>query len=123
MTSVLLDTNIIIDYSRDNANAVGFVENLGILPSISVITVAEIIQGVRDKERPFFRDVFEVWNVIPINHEIALLAGEYRLRYFKSHNLGLADAFIAASASIQNAELVTLNIKDFPMFGMLKRPY
>ncbi len=123
MTSVLLDTNIIIDYSRDNPNAVELVENLDILPSISVITVAEIIQGVRDKERPFFRGIFEVWNVIPISREIALLAGEYRLQYLESHNLGLADAFIAASASIQGAQLTTLNIKDFPMFRMLQRPY
>ncbi len=98
MSSVLLDTNIIIDYSREMREAVKFVETLEQSPCVSVITVSEIIQGVRDKERPFFRDLFEVWEVLPINHEVALLAGEYRLQYFKSHNLSLADALIGGSA-------------------------
>ncbi len=48
---MMLDTNIVIDYSRDNPNAVNFVESLSTLPSVSVITVAEIIQGVREQKR------------------------------------------------------------------------
>jgi len=51
------------------------------------------------------------------------LAGEYRLTYIKSHNLGLADAFIAASAKINEKQLVTLNAKDFPMIEGIERPY
>jgi len=123
MSPFLFDTNIVIDYSCDNPKAVEFVETQTVLPSVSVITVAEIIQGVRDKERPFFQRVFEVWNVLPITHEIALLAGEYRLAFFKSHNLGMADAFIAASAKFHKQQLATLNVKDFPMSKGLKRPY
>jgi predicted nucleic acid-binding protein len=38
-------------------------------------------------------------------------------QYYKSHNVGLADAIIAASASSIDALLVTLNRKHFPMFN------
>lgn len=123
MNSSLLDTNIVIDYSRNNSKAVEFVETLAALPSVSVITVSEIIQGVRNRERPFFKHIFDVWNVVPIIHETALLASEYRLKYYKSHSLGLADAYIGASAIIHDLQLATLNVKDFPMVENLQRPY
>ncbi|MDD9909583.1 MAG: type II toxin-antitoxin system VapC family toxin [Ahrensia sp.] len=121
--SVLLDTNIIIDYSREKSGAAGFIESLTAVPCVSVITVTEIIQGVRDAERPFFQNMFAVFEVLPITHDVALLAGEMRWRFSKSHNLGLADACIAASSQHYDRPLATLNVRDFPMFDGLMRPY
>ena len=43
--------------------------------------------------------------------------------YGKSHNTGLADAIIAASAEIRQAHLVTFNRKHFPMLTNLIVPY
>jgi predicted nucleic acid-binding protein len=41
----------------------------------------------------------------------------------KSHNVGLADALIAATAESRQAALVTLNIKHFPMLANVVVPY
>jgi predicted nucleic acid-binding protein len=52
----------------------------------------------------------------------AMLAGEYLNTYAKSHDLQIADALIAATASIAGEELATLNTKHFPMLAAI-RPY
>ena len=39
------------------------------------------------------------------------------------HEVGLADAVIAATAESLGAELKTLNVKHFPMLKGLKPPY
>jgi len=44
---------------------------------------------------------------------IAKLAGKYKMIFYKSHNLSIPDALIAASAKISNAILVAKNIKHF----------
>ncbi|MEI6422521.1 MAG: hypothetical protein WCP55_09900 [Lentisphaerota bacterium] len=41
----------------------------------------------------------------------------------KSHNLGIADCLIAASAIASNAKLKTLNLRHFPMFKNLEAAY
>ena len=41
----------------------------------------------------------------------------------KSHGVGLADAIMAATAETENADLKTLNIKNYPMFSGLKPAY
>jgi predicted nucleic acid-binding protein len=38
---------------------------------------------------------------------------ELMLKYSKSHGLAVPDAFIAATAIINNVKLYTLNVKDF----------
>lgn len=50
--------------------------------------------------------------------------GGVLLRHFQaSHGLDVSDALIAATAAQHGLELATLNIKHFPMFKGLKRPY
>ena len=53
--------------------------------------------------------------IIPLNAEIARQGGLYRRNYGPSHGVGLADALIAASATLHQAQLVTLNARHFPM--------
>lgn len=43
--------------------------------------------------------------------------------YGKSHGVGLADAIVAATAQIENAELKTLNTKHYPMLKGLQPAY
>ena len=61
--------------------------------------------------------------IVPVDREIAIKGGTYRRDYFKSHNTGLADALIAATADIRQARLVTLNRKHFPMLTDIITPY
>ncbi|KAA3419994.1 PIN domain-containing protein, partial [Streptococcus pneumoniae] len=53
----------------------------------------------------------------------ASLAGDYVRQYGPSHGVDPIDALIAATAKSANLQLATLNLKHFPMFKGLKRPY
>ena len=55
-----------------------------------------------------FRSAFDISPVYP---EIAVRGGLFRREYGKSHNVGLPDALIAATAEFIGAILVTLNEK------------
>jgi predicted nucleic acid-binding protein len=54
---------------------------------------------------------------------LAVQGGLYRRDYGKSHNVGLADALIAATATQRRVPLVTLNRKHFPMLQDVIVPY
>ncbi|MDY6805975.1 MAG: type II toxin-antitoxin system VapC family toxin [Cyanobacteriota bacterium] len=121
---LLIDTDVLIDYLRENALAVDFLENLTQLLLISSMTVAELYAGVREgKERTALDNFIMVFEVVPIDEKIAQLGGLYRRDYGKSHGVGLPDALIAATANIKQAKLVTLNKKHFPMLADVIVPY
>lgn len=121
---LLIDTDVLIDYLRENALAVDFLENLTQLLLISSVTVAELYAGVREgKERTALDNFIVVFEVVPIDEKIAKLGGLYRRDYGKSHGVGLPDALIAATANIKQAKLVTLNQKHFPMLTDVIIPY
>jgi|SRR5580765_5035007 len=121
---LLVDTNVLIDYSRDYSAAVEYLESLETPPLVSAITVAELYGGVREgSERKALDELVKRLTVIQISGEIAEAGGLYRRDYFKSHGVGLADAIIAASAESVNATMVTLNKKHFPMLSTVIVPY
>jgi len=120
----LLDSCILIDYSRGHQGAVTFVESIENTPDVSVLTMTEILSGVRNqREERLFDRLFSVMGLIPVNAEIATLASDYLRQYRGSHQLDPFDAIIAASATSQGLELVTLNLIHFPMMDGIKRPY
>ncbi len=121
---LLVDTDVLIDYLRDRAEAISYLEGLAEAPLVSVITVAELYAGVREgAERAKLDSFIRAFEVVPVNQEIAVRGGLYRRDYIKSHNVGLADALIAATAEIRQAALVTLNSKHFPMLAKVVVPY
>jgi predicted nucleic acid-binding protein len=121
---LLLDTDVLIDYLRDRVEAVTYLENLAELLLISAVTVAELYAGVRDgAERIALDNFIQAFEVVPVDEAIAIKGGLYRRDYGKSHNTGLADALIAATAEIRQAALVTLNKKHFPMLANVIVPY
>ncbi len=61
--------------------------------------------------------------VLDITHDIGVKAGEYLKKYRASHGVGAIDALIAATAESHSLNLATLNLKHFPMFKDLERPY
>ncbi|MEJ7710862.1 MAG: PIN domain-containing protein [Pyrinomonadaceae bacterium] len=49
---LLIDTDVLIDYLRDQEQAIAYLESLTELPLIAAMTVAELYAGVREgKER------------------------------------------------------------------------
>ncbi len=121
---LLLDTDVLIDYLRGRAEAVSYLESLDMPLLVSTITVAELYSGVREgQERQQLELFLHVFNFVPLEIDTAIKGGLYRRDYGKSHNVGLADALIAATAELQQATLVTLNKKHFPMLNDVYVPY
>ena len=122
--ALLLDTDVLIDYLRGDEQAVAFLEGLTSPLLVSAITVAELFAGVREgKERTTLGSFIGAFEVVEVSAAVAEKGGLYRRDYRKSHNVGLADALIAASAEHAGARLVTLNAKHFPMLTDLVVPY
>jgi predicted nucleic acid-binding protein len=121
---LLLDTDVLVDYLRGRTEAVTYLESLTEVLSTSAITVAELYAGVRDGPERTKLDAFlSAFDLVPVEQEIALKGGLYRRDYGKSHNMGLGDALIAATAEVQGLTLVTLNKKHFPMLADVIVPY
>ena len=121
---MLLDTCIVIDILRGRAAALDFVLDLADVPSLSAITATELMAGVRDaRERRCIEGLLAHYRILDIGAEIACLAGDYVRRYGPSHGVDPIDALIAATAMTHALELATLNVKHFPMFKGLRRPY
>lgn len=121
---LLIDTDVLIDYLRSRAEAVTYIESLTEPLMMSAITLAELYAGVRDGAERAALDAFAgAFTVLPVDDEVAVQGGLYRRDYGKSHNVGLADAWIAATAETAQASLVTLNDKHFPMLSNVTVPY
>jgi len=122
--SFLFDSDVLIDGLRGHPAAVEYLRRVQGRQIVSVMTVAELYTGVREgAERRALEALLETFEIIPLQVKTAIAAGLFRRTFLKSHNLGIADALIAATAESENASLVTLNRKHFPMFTDLIIPY
>jgi len=122
---LVVDTDVLIDYLRDQPQAVAFLESTEQPLATSVITVAELYAGVRDGEERQRLDGFvAAFDVLTLDSpQPAQRAGLWRRQYGPSHGTGLADALIAACAEAAGATLVTLNRRHFPMLAEVLVPY
>jgi predicted nucleic acid-binding protein len=117
---VIIDTNIVIDHIRQKditkdtiliKLSKKFDKNT---IAVSTITIAELFAGKStrniNKETALLR-IISPFRIIPVNYEIAKLAGE--ISRDNKNYLELADATIAATSIINHAPLLTLNENDF----------
>lgn len=124
MSRFIVDTDVLIDATRGVSAAVAFFEKFESEIILSVITIAEIYSGFKsDKEEQRVIKFCNIFEKIEVNEEIAILAGRFRRKYVKSHASGMADYVIAATAHYEDATLVTLNKKHFPMLTDILVPY
>ena len=124
MNKVLFDTDVLIEYLRGKDEAQIYIDSIQDLVYMSSITMAELYAGVRKGEESRKLDVFiETFEVISLNKNIAKMGGLYRNQYKPSHGTGLADALIAATAKEIGAQVITFNIKHFPMLNDVIKPY
>ena len=122
--SILLDTDVLVDFLRGHSKALAFVNAQSDRIILSSIVVAELFAGVRgDAEQVVLEDFISLFRVISVDAEIAKTGGLYKRDYARSHGIGLADAILAATAESENAELKTLNTKHYPMFKGLRPAY
>ena len=118
---ILTDTSFIIEYLRGQPAAANFTKNHGKRNlAINTVIALELYQGARNKTE--FQKIQKELNgffMLPINETIAQLALQIGQKYALSHNIGLSDTFIAATALIYGLELRTLNLKDFHFIPQL----
>lgn len=118
MKTVLIDTDILIDFFKKQEKAERLISKLTseFDPVISILSISELCAGWNQKEASFFLPkLYRLVRVEPITLEIAEKAGLLRHEYKKKgRELGLADCLIAATALCSDAYLLTRNIKDYP---------
>ena len=124
---MLVDTDVLIDFLRGHEPAVSFVNLESDRIILSAIVVAELYAGVRGREGEAEQTALDrflsLFRVVQVTAAIARLGGLYKRDYGKSHGISLADAVVAATATLENAELKTLNVKHYPMFDALEPAY
>ena len=125
MTSdILVDTDVMVDYLRGHDKAVLFVKKQAGRIILSSIVIAELYAGVKDgPEQATLDDVVSLFRVVPVTADIAKAGGLLKRDFGRSHGLSLADAIMAATAQVENAQLSTLNVKHYPMLPGLKPAY
>ncbi len=123
----LLDTSVIVDHLRGRDQATQLLEEwVGADESLaaSELTRFELLAGTRPDEHDQLEGFFSVLSWVPVTEEISRRAGEFARRYRRSHSgIGVADYLLAGTALALSAELVTTNVRHFPMFDDLHPPY
>jgi predicted nucleic acid-binding protein len=96
MNSLILDTDVLIDYHREHPDAVAYIDSLTEAPAIPAVVVAERYAGVSNgHERAKLDELAATSHIIPLTREMAVRGGT----------------------------LVTLNRKHFPMLPNPLVPY
>ena len=120
----LIDTDVLIEYLRGSEPVAKFLEALEGDLLVSAISVAELFSGARGPEELAALDQFMLaFEVVPVDERLARQGGILRQEYQPSHDTGLADALIAASAMASGAELLTSNRRHYPMVKSVRAPY
>ena len=119
----LLDTDVLIEHLRGSDAATAIVAeaaNQG-KAACSVLTRFELIAGMRSPERHAIRSLLSVLVSLEVTDEISTRAGEMARTYRRSHSsISAIDYLIAATAEVEGADLLTRNVRHFPMFSDLK---
>lgn len=122
----LLDTTVAIDHLRRVPRAVELVEELaerGDLAASELVRY-ELLAGARIDELETIELFCAALEWVPVNRRVARVGGELARHFHASHS-GIEDVdyLIAATALILDAELLTTNVKHFPMFDGLEPAY
>ena len=125
MTS-MVDTSVLIDYLRGHDGAADLLERARTTGPLhaSEITRIEILAGMRKGEEEPTRSLFAslAWHEVDV--AVAEEAGALGRAWLPGHQgIDSADLAIAATAILNRADLLTLNVRHFPMFPNLRRPY
>ncbi|HEY0431479.1 MAG TPA: type II toxin-antitoxin system VapC family toxin [Pyrinomonadaceae bacterium] len=117
----LVDTDVLVDVSRNNQAAIDFLDQLADSWSLSIITALELIVGARNKKEVNQIDqLVAVYSAIPLTTEIGNSAYDLLRQFAKSHGLRVFDSLIAATAIEEKLTLVSRNKKHFQMISSLK---
>lgn len=119
----LFDTDVLIEHLKGNEEATSLLLDASSAgqAAVSVLTRFELLAGMRSNERSQIRRLLDSVPNLETSLEVATRAGEWARNYRRSHEgISSIDYLIAATAEIYGADLVTKNVKHFPMFPGLE---
>jgi predicted nucleic acid-binding protein len=123
----LLDTSVAIDHLRGLAAAVELLSGLveAEEPTLaSEVVRFELLAGVREPETAALERFCSAISWVPVGEEVARAAGSLARDHRRAHSgIDDADYLIAATALLLDAELLTTNVRHFPMLVGLEAAY
>ena len=120
MVFYLVDTDVLIDISKGNENALLFLSSLEDI-SISIISAMELIVGAKNNiEINEIEKFLQQYNFVYTDNKICSMAYNLLKKYSLPQGLSIPDSLIAATAIINDFNLVTKNIKHFKPINHLK---
>lgn len=123
----LLDTTIAVDHLRGDGAAVELLHELAASDEVlaaSEVVRFELLAGVRDGELAALERFFSAISWIAVDEAVSRTAGQLARRHRAAHGgIDDADYLIAATALLLEADLLTTNVRHFPMLPGLRPPY
>jgi predicted nucleic acid-binding protein len=123
----LIDTSVAIDHLRGVPQAVELLRRLIETDEIvlsSEVVRFELLAGVRDDEVEALEAFCSALSWVPVGEEVTRNAGSLARRHRSAHSgIDDADYLIAATAKVLGAELLTTNVRHFPMIERLAPAY
>ncbi len=119
----LLDSTVLIAHLRGVPEATQLLADAVAAgeAACSVLSRVEIEGGMRSAERSAVARLFSLMDLQPVTDLVAVRAGEFLRSHRRSHpGIDIADYVIAATADVLGADLLTLNVKHFPMMAGLR---
>ena len=123
----LLDTTVAVDHLRGVAPAVDLLSRLiGGEEAVGASEVVrfELLAGVRDTEIEALEQFFSALSWVPVDEAVTRTAGLLARKHRKAYSgIDDVDYLIAATALIVDADLLTTNVRHFPMLAGLRAAY
>lgn len=123
----LIDTTVAVDHLRGVPAAVDLLTALtdrGDDLVASELVRFELLAGIRTKELAAFEEFCSALRWAELTEDVSRVAGQLARRYRRSHSgIGAVDYLIAATSIVIDADLLTTNVRHFPMFTKLRPPY
>lgn len=123
----LLDTTVAVDHLRGVAPAVDLLSRLiGGEEAVGASEVVrfELLAGVRDTEIEALEQFFSALSWVPVDEAVTRTAGLLARKHRKAYSgIDDVDYLIAATALVVDADLLTTNVRHFPMLAGLRAAY
>jgi predicted nucleic acid-binding protein len=124
---ILVDSDVLIEHLRGKTPARDWLVRARQSPgplAISVVSLTEIAGGIRQPERREVMRLLGSMQRLEVTEQVAWQASTFMQQYRRSHSgIGHGDYLIAATALTEGLELATLNVRYYPMFQGLARPF
>jgi predicted nucleic acid-binding protein len=122
----VLDTNVLIDHLRRHDRATEVIAEAlrsGRRVTASVLSRVELRKGARPDQTSSLEALEALVEWVPVDHAIAGIAAEHAERYGRFGDIDVNDFVVAATAQRLDANLLTCEVENFPMFPALQPPY